>query len=120
MQYEILGPVEAYGLTIYSTFVRARGHGELSDPERLESEVLAAALPGYDVTVDLRGVGELGADGIAALVRLSGAVAGWESGRLFLLIAPDQDELKSSEVVDIGQHPRVYVEVVGRDRDEGS
>jgi len=119
--YEVLGPVDgAYGSKIYATFVRARGRGASSDPERLEAEVLAVALPRHDITIDLRAVEELGADGIAALVRLSTAVAGWDTGRLFLLAAPDQtvwSELQSSELIDIGRHPRVYVEGVGRDRE---
>lgn len=79
MHFDVLGPASGPNVTFYITFVRARGRGAASDPERLE-EALSVALPGKDITMDLREVEELGPDGIAALARTSDMVRSGESG----------------------------------------
>lgn len=75
-------------------------------------KALAVAIPDYDITIDVREVEELGPDGIDALSRVSRKIHEWRAGRLFILAPPDEGvwgELESSELADVGKHPRIYL-----------
>lgn len=116
MVFQVLGPVSGPGFVIYATSVRAAGHGAASDPDHLV-RALEVAIPNYDITIDVREVEELGPAGIEALSRVSQTVHEWRAGRLFILATPDEavwDELESSELTDVGKHPRVYLAEGGR------
>ena len=111
MQYKVLGPVEGRDFRFLTTHIRAAGRGVPSDAARLLRE-LEVALPGFTITIDLREVEELGAEGIEALIGASDLVRGWKSGRLFLLVDPDQPvwaELEAPELADPGRNPRVFI-----------
>jgi len=112
MELEVFGPRAGPGFAFYGTLVRASGRGVPSDVERLE-QTLAVALPGRDVTIDLREVEKLGPDGIAALSRAATIVNGWGSGLLYLLVTtetPVCDELRASPLTSA---PRVEIDEVG-------
>lgn len=112
MHFDVLGPVSGPGIQIYATFVRAVGRGSRADAARL-AESLTVALPGRDITIDLREVEELGPDGIAALVQTSERVRSWDSGLLYLLATAGGPVLKELESSELARHPRVYIEEVG-------
>jgi hypothetical protein len=118
MEFQILGPISGPGFVFYATFVRAAGRGAASDSDRL-LKGLEVALPGYDITVDVREVEELGPDGIEALSRVSRAVHESRTGRLFIVATPGEpvwDELESSELTDVAKHPRVSLAEAGKNR----
>lgn len=111
MEFQVLGPVSGPGFTFNVTFVRAAGRGTSSDPDRLQRQ-LEVALPGYDVTIDVREVEELGPDGIEALASVSRTVQGWPTGLVHILATPESrvwEELEDSELADVAKHPRVYL-----------
>jgi hypothetical protein len=116
MEFQVLGPISGPGFVFYATFIRAAGRGAASDPDRLV-RALEVALPGYDITIDVREVQELGPDGIEAFARVSRTIREWPTGRLFILATPGEpvwDVLESSELTDVARHPRVYLAEAGK------
>jgi hypothetical protein len=78
---------------------------------------LEVARRGYDITIDVREVEGLGAEGIETLARVSRMVQEWPTGVLYIIVAPSspvQQELVESELAYAAKHPRLFLTEAGR------